>query len=96
LIVWAPHLLLHSDLARHNRTAVWSHAYRLTMSSTAAEDAAAAMFLTAWRRRGKVYLTEEATRAWLLAVASNAARTEWRRTVRHKRVSDRLEILPAR
>lgn len=70
--------------------AVWRHAYRLTASHTAAEDILAATFLTAWRRRAAIRFVADSARAWLLAVAGNEARTEWRRTRRHRRLFDRL------
>ncbi len=74
--------------------AVWNHAYRLTASRTAAEDVLAATFLTAWRRRAEVRFTADSARPWLLAVAANEARTEWRRTARHRRLSDRVGPAP--
>jgi RNA polymerase sigma factor (sigma-70 family) len=75
--------------------AVWNHACRLTASQSAAEDVLAATFLTAWRRRHSVRLVAESARPWLLAVAGNEARTEWRRMTRHRRLTGRLGPAPA-
>ncbi|OLT09006.1 hypothetical protein BJF78_06640 [Pseudonocardia sp. CNS-139] len=82
-------------LYHRHADAVWSHAHRLTGSGSAAEDVLAATFLTAWRRRGSVRFVAESARPWLLAVAGNEARTEWRRTARHRRLFQRLGWLGA-
>jgi RNA polymerase sigma factor (sigma-70 family) len=58
--------------------AVYNHAFRLTGSWMLAEDVTQATFLVAWRRREQVRLVDGLTLPWLLVVASNAARTEWR------------------
>jgi RNA polymerase sigma factor (sigma-70 family) len=77
-------------LYHRHAAAVWNHGYRLTASRTAAEDVLSATFLTAWRRRGDVRFVADSARPWLLAVAANEARTEWRRTTRHRRLADRV------
>jgi RNA polymerase sigma-70 factor (ECF subfamily) len=81
-------------LYHRHAEAVWQHAYRLTASRTAAEDVLAATFLTAWRRRGDVVFAADSARPWLLAVAANEARTEWRRATRRRRLSYRLGPAP--
>src|SRR3990170_3671035 len=68
-----------TELYHRHADAVWRYAYRWTGSPTAAEDGLAATFLTTWRRRAEVQLAAGSLRAWLLAVAGNEARTEWRR-----------------
>lgn len=73
---------------------VWRQAYRMTASRTAAEDVLAATFLTAWRRRAEVRIVADSARPWLLAVAGNEARTEWRRSDRHRKLSDRVGPTP--
>jgi len=75
--------------------AVWRHAYRLTGTRAAAEDVLAATFLTAWRRRAQVRFAADSARPWLLAVAGNEARTEWRRSARHERLAHRVGAAPA-
>ncbi len=77
-------------LYHQHAAAVWSQAYRLTVTLPAAEDVLAATFLTAWRRRGDVRLVDGTALPWLLTVASNEARTDWRRTTRHKRLKLRV------
>jgi RNA polymerase sigma-70 factor (ECF subfamily) len=81
-------------LYHRHAEAVWQHACRLTASASAAEDVLAATFLTAWRRRDGVVLTADSARPWLLAVAANEARTEWRRTGRLRRLGNRLGPAP--
>ena len=83
-----------TELYHRHADAVWQHAYRLTASATTAEDVLAATFLTAWRRRSNVLLAADSARPWLLAVAANEARTEWRRATRHRRLSHRLGPAP--
>jgi len=83
-----------TELYHRHADAVWQHAYRLTTSATTAEDVLAATFLTAWRRRSSVVFIAESARPWLLAVAANEARTEWRRAKRHRMLSHRLRPAP--
>lgn len=74
--------------------AVWNHGRRLTASYSGAEDVLAATFSTAWRRRGEIRLVADSALPWLLAVAGNEARTEWRRASRSKRLADRVGPAP--
>jgi RNA polymerase sigma-70 factor (ECF subfamily) len=74
--------------------AVWRHAYRMTASRAAAEDVLAATFLTAWRRREDVQIVTDSALPWLLAVAGNEARSEWRRSVRNRLLSKRVGPTP--
>ncbi|MGW0505509.1 RNA polymerase sigma factor [Micromonospora sp. NPDC003241] len=62
---------------RYSR-AVYNHAFRLTGSWTLAEDVTQSTFLVAWRRRGEARLVDGSALPWLLVVATNATRTEWR------------------
>ncbi|WBB69327.1 RNA polymerase sigma factor [Micromonospora sp. WMMD812] len=62
---------------RYHR-AVYNHAFRLTGSWAVAEDVMQSTFLVAWRRRGQARLVDRSALPWLLVVATNAARTEWR------------------
>ncbi|PZG19804.1 RNA polymerase subunit sigma-70 [Micromonospora craterilacus] len=62
---------------RYSR-AVYNHAFRLTGSWSTAEDVTQVTFLVAWRRRGEARLVEGSALPWLLVVATNAVRSEWR------------------
>jgi RNA polymerase sigma factor (sigma-70 family) len=79
-----------TELYHRHAEAVWNHGYRLTASRTAAEDVLSATFLIAWRRRGDVRFVADSARPWLLTVAANEARTEWRRSTRHRRLAGRV------
>ncbi|MEU8311332.1 RNA polymerase sigma factor [Micromonospora sp. NPDC049033] len=57
---------------------VYNHAFRLTGSWATAEDVTQATFLVAWRRRHDARLVEGSALPWLLVVATNAVRSEWR------------------
>ncbi|MEV1315590.1 RNA polymerase sigma factor [Micromonospora arborensis] len=58
---------------------VYNHVFRLTGSWTLAEDVTQSTFLVAWRRRGEVAaLVDGLVLPWLLVVATNTTRTEWR------------------
>lgn len=50
------------------------------------------------RRRGRagaeVRFVGDSARPWLLAVAGNESRTEWRRSTRHRRLADRVGPAP--
>jgi RNA polymerase sigma factor (sigma-70 family) len=67
---------------RHSR-AVYNHCFRLTASWATAEDLTSSTFLQAWRHRGRMRLANDSLRPWLLAVATNAVRSE-RRSVRRR------------
>ncbi|WP_410810769.1 RNA polymerase sigma factor [Micromonospora sp. 067-2] len=66
---------------RYSR-AVYNHAFRLSGSWSTAEDVTQATFLVAWRRRADARLVEGSALPWLLVVATNAVRSEWRSTRR--------------
>ncbi|MEV4726301.1 RNA polymerase sigma factor [Micromonospora humida] len=57
---------------------VYNHAFRLTGSWSTAEDVTQATFLVAWRRRCDARLVDGSALPWLLVVATNAVRSEWR------------------
>lgn len=73
----------------HHR-AVYNHAFRLTGSWSAAEDITSTTFLAAWRRRDQLRLVDSSPLPWLLVVATNAARTEWRSAARWRRLLGRV------
>jgi RNA polymerase sigma-70 factor (ECF subfamily) len=58
--------------------AVANHCFRMSGSWPAAEDLAQATFLTAWRRRRDIRVVGGSALPWLLTVATNNVRTEWR------------------
>lgn len=62
---------------RHVR-AVANHCFRLSGSWSAAEDLTQATFLVAWRRRKDIRVVAGSALPWLLVVATNNVRTEWR------------------
>lgn len=74
---------------RHAR-AVYNHCFRLSDSWTAAEDLTQATFLLAWRKRRKVTLVNDSALPWLLAVATNVARSERRSVARRLRLAGRV------
>ncbi|MEV6689866.1 RNA polymerase sigma factor [Micromonospora sp. NPDC051196] len=57
---------------------VYNHAFRLTGSWSMAEDVTQATFLVAWRRRHDARLVEGSALPWLLVIATNGVRSEWR------------------
>ncbi|SCG18621.1 RNA polymerase, sigma subunit, ECF family [Micromonospora echinofusca] len=57
---------------------VYNHAFRLTGSWSTAEDVTQATFLVAWRRRRDARLVDGSALPWLLVVATNEVRSEWR------------------
>ncbi|GAA3927658.1 RNA polymerase sigma factor [Actinoplanes auranticolor] len=76
---------------RHSR-AVYNHAFRLSGSWSVAEDVTQATFLVAWRRRGEVRLTHGTALPWLLVVAGNHVRTEWRSARRRRALLGRVPV----
>jgi RNA polymerase sigma factor (sigma-70 family) len=74
---------------RHSR-AVYNHAFRLSGSWSVAEDITQATFLAAWRKRGAVQLTHGTALPWLLVVAGNHVRTEWRSARRRRALLGRV------
>jgi RNA polymerase sigma-70 factor (ECF subfamily) len=64
--------------------AVYNHAFRLTADWSAAEDVMAATFMEAWRLRGKVEPEGGSLRPWLLGIATNTARNQYRSNRRYR------------
>ena len=65
-------------LFERHASAVYNYCFRRVANWAAAEDLMAATFLEAWRRRDEVQLTRESIRPWLLGVATNLIRNDWR------------------
>ena len=78
---------------RHAR-AVYNHCFRLTASWATAEDLTSTTFLLAWRQRDRMRLAGDSLRPWLLAVATNAVRSERRSLGRRLRLADRAPVEP--
>jgi RNA polymerase sigma factor (sigma-70 family) len=74
---------------RHSH-AVYNHAFRLCGSWSVAEDITQATFMTTWRKRGTVQLAYGTALPWLLVVAGNCARTEWRSARRLRALLGRI------
>ncbi len=77
---------------RHS-SAVYNHLFRRVADWSEAEDLTSAVFLLAWRRRGKVVIDRESVLPWLLGVANHVLRNH-RRAARRYRAAVR-RIVPA-
>ncbi|MFE5892087.1 RNA polymerase sigma factor [Streptomyces sp. NPDC056462] len=64
--------------------AVYNHAFRLTADWSVAEDVMAATFLEAWRLRDRVEPDGGSLRPWLLGIATNTARNQYRSNRRYR------------
>ncbi|MGJ5826357.1 RNA polymerase sigma factor [Streptomyces ossamyceticus] len=64
--------------------AVYNHAFRLTADWSTAEDVMAATFMEAWRLRDKVDEEGGSLRPWLLGIATNTARNQYRSNRRYR------------
>ncbi|WP_427164459.1 RNA polymerase sigma factor [Streptomyces sp. C1-1] len=63
---------------------VYNHAFRLTADWSAAEDVMSATFMEAWRRRASVEADGGSLRPWLLGIATNVARSQYRSNRRYR------------
>ncbi|MFE1856833.1 RNA polymerase sigma factor [Streptomyces sp. NPDC059489] len=64
--------------------AVYNHAFRLTADWSTAEDVTAATFMEAWRLRDRVDPEGGSLRPWLLGIATNTARNQYRSNRRYR------------
>lgn len=78
------------ELFDRHAQAVYRHCFRLTASAALAEDMLQNTFLLAWRKRDKVRLQHDSALPWLLAVATNAVRSERRSLARRRRLQQRV------
>ncbi|WP_433304630.1 RNA polymerase sigma factor [Actinoplanes sp. CA-030573] len=69
---------------------MYKHAFRLCGSWSTAEDVTQATFLAAWRKRGTVRLAHTTALPWLLVVAGNHVRSEWRSARRLRALVGRI------
>jgi RNA polymerase sigma factor (sigma-70 family) len=79
---------------RHAR-AVYQFCFWRTADAGLAEELSAAVFLEAWRHRGRTRLLQPSVLPWLLGVAVNLLRNQRRAARRRKAALDRLPPLPA-
>ncbi|MFJ4696087.1 RNA polymerase sigma factor [Streptomyces sp. NPDC088766] len=63
---------------------VYNHAFRLTADWSTAEDVMAATFMEAWRLRDRVDPEGGSLRPWLLGIATNTARNQYRSNRRYR------------
>jgi RNA polymerase sigma factor (sigma-70 family) len=68
--------------------AVYNHAFRLTADWSAAEDVMSATFMEAWRRRTQVESAGGSLRPWLLGIATNVARSQYRSNRRYRNAAE--------
>ncbi|WP_433087596.1 RNA polymerase sigma factor [Dactylosporangium sp. CA-052675] len=78
--------------ARHAR-AVYTFCSWRTGDPALAEDLSAAVFLEVWAARGRTALTEASLLPWLLGVARNLVRNQWRANRRRRAALARLPPL---
>ena len=74
---------------RHRRS-VYNFAFRSCGDWSQAEDATAMVFLEAWRRRAQVAFSGESALPWLIGVARNVTRNQWRTRRRYRAALARL------
>jgi RNA polymerase sigma factor (sigma-70 family) len=79
---------------RHAR-AVYQFCFWRTADAGLAEELSAAVFLEAWRRRGRTALTQPNVLPWLLGVAVNLLRNQRRAARRRQAALERLSPLLA-
>ncbi|GHE98314.1 RNA polymerase sigma factor [Streptomyces fumanus] len=65
--------------------AVYNHAFRLTADWSTAEDVMATTFMEAWRLRHRIDAEGGSLRPWLLGIATNTARNQYRSNRRYRR-----------
>jgi RNA polymerase sigma factor (sigma-70 family) len=68
--------------------AVYNHAFRLTADWSTAEDVMAATFMEAWKLRDRVDPEGGSLRPWLLGIATNTARNQYRSNRRYRRAAN--------
>jgi RNA polymerase sigma factor (sigma-70 family) len=78
------------QLFDRHATAVYNHLFRRTANWSEAEDLTSAVFLLAWRKRGKVVLDRESALPWLLGIANHTARNAARASRRYRAALARL------
>lgn len=79
-----------AELFERHVDAVYTHCRRRDFSVADAEDITSMVFLEAWRKAAKLRIVNGSARPWLLVVATNMMRTQWRSRRRYDRLLARL------
>ncbi len=79
------------ELYETHARAVQGYCLWRTDSTQVAEDAAATVFLEAWRRRGRLVLMTDTAAPLLLGIANNVMRHQWRSVRRHRDAVERIK-----
>ncbi|MFJ4809497.1 RNA polymerase sigma factor [Streptomyces longwoodensis] len=66
---------------------VYNHAFRLTADWSTAEEVMATTFLEAWKLRHRIDPEGGSLRPWLLGIATNTARNQYRSNRRYRRAA---------
>ncbi|PVE05897.1 RNA polymerase sigma factor [Streptomyces scopuliridis] len=74
----------YAELFDSYARAIYNHAFRLTADWSTAEDVMAATFMEAWRLRERVDPEGGSLRPWLLGIATNTARNQFRSNRRYR------------
>ncbi|MEV0560910.1 sigma factor [Dactylosporangium sp. NPDC050588] len=81
------------DLYTRQARQVYTFCFWRTGDAALAEDLSAAVFLEVWAARGRTELTEASLLPWLLGVAHNLVRNQWRSNRRRRAALARLPPL---
>ncbi|MFF0451374.1 RNA polymerase sigma factor [Streptomyces sp. NPDC004609] len=74
----------YAELFDSYARAVYNHAFRLTADWATAEDVMATTFMEAWRLRERLDPEGGSLRPWLLGIATNTARNQFRSNRRYR------------
>jgi RNA polymerase sigma-70 factor (ECF subfamily) len=72
------------ELFGRHANAVYNHLFRRVADWSEAEDLTSAVFLQAWRTRGRVVIDRESALPWLLGVANHVLRNHRRASRRYR------------
>ena len=78
------------ELFEQHSNAIYNYCFRRTGEWSVAEDLTSAVFLEAWRKRGRVNLVTEPPLPWLYGVATNLLRNHGRTLRRFRTAFERL------
>lgn len=67
---------------------VYNHAFRLTADWSAAEEVMSATFMESWRRSASIEAEGGWLRPWLLGIATNVARSQYRGNRRYRNAAE--------
>jgi RNA polymerase sigma factor (sigma-70 family) len=79
------------ELYESHARAVHGYCLWRTGNTQLAEDAAATVFLEAWRKRGRLVLMTDTAAPLLLGIANNVMRHQWRSVRRHRAAVERIK-----